>query len=224
MLSNSGKNSVSEATEVSEADQKEAERLKAAGNDHLTAGRCPLAIECYSKAIKLDARNPVYFSNRYIILSASCIDWFRAAAYTKAGQYEEAIADCQEAIKIDPAYAKAYGRLGAAYAGQKKNKQAIEAYKQALELDPSNAATKSSLEALLRGGSSPASPTTAGANMKMPGNMDLGSLLNNPELMSMAQQMMSNGAMDKMMKDPSMMKMMQSMMGGVAPPPADEED
>jgi tetratricopeptide (TPR) repeat protein len=48
-----------------EADLKEAERLKGCGNEHLSAGRAGLAIECYSKAIALDPSNTVFYSNRY---------------------------------------------------------------------------------------------------------------------------------------------------------------
>jgi len=50
-----------------------------------------------------------------------------------------------------------------------------------------------------------------------PGNMDLAGLMNNPEMMAMAQNMMKSGALDKMMKDPNMMNMMSSMMGGNTP-------
>lgn len=60
--------------------------------------------------------------------------------------------------------------------------------------------------------------------MKMPGNMDLASLMNNPEMMAMAQKMMSSGAMDKMMKDPKMMDMMSGMMGGLNTGAAEEEE
>lgn len=51
--------------QASEADMKEAERLKGCGNEHLSAGRAGLAIECYSKAIALDPTNTVFYSNRY---------------------------------------------------------------------------------------------------------------------------------------------------------------
>lgn len=57
----------------------------------------------------------------------------------------------------------------------------------------------------------------------MPGNMDLASLMNNPEMMAMAQKMMNSGAMDKMMKDPKMMEMMSSMMGGMNVDQPEEE-
>lgn len=36
----------------------------------------------------------------------------RAAAYSKLGNYAGAVQDCERAICIDPAYSKAYGRMG----------------------------------------------------------------------------------------------------------------
>lgn len=36
----------------------------------------------------------------------------RAAAYSKLGNYVGAVQDCERAIGIDPAYSKAYGRMG----------------------------------------------------------------------------------------------------------------
>jgi len=38
--------------------------------------------------------------------------FFRAAAFNKLERYEEAIEDCNDAIEMDPAYSKAYGRKG----------------------------------------------------------------------------------------------------------------
>lgn len=37
---------------------------------------------------------------------------FRAAAYSKLGNYAGAVQDCERAIGIDPNYSKAYGRMG----------------------------------------------------------------------------------------------------------------
>ena len=51
---------------------------------------------------------------------------FRAAAYTQVGNYEAAIDDSNEAIRLDPNYSKAYSRLGLAYYTQGKYKEAIE--------------------------------------------------------------------------------------------------
>lgn len=146
----------------------------------------------------------------------------RAAAYQKEGKYDAAVKDCKAALAIDPAFVKAYTRLGAAYASQKKTDDAIEAYEKALELEPSNDVARAGLDNLTGGSASPSGASPLG-NMKMPGGMDLASLMNNPEMMAMAQNMMKSGAMDKMMRDPKMQKMMASMMGGAAPQPDEEE-
>lgn len=56
------------------------------------------AIEQYTEAIKLDP-TPVYYSNR-------------AAAWGGLGEHGKAVEDAQEALKLDPKFAKAYSRLG----------------------------------------------------------------------------------------------------------------
>ena len=76
-----------------------ADKLKAEGNTKLSANDLTGAISCYTKAIELCSTNAIYFSNR-------------AAAYSKNGEIELAIADCEAALNIDPNYAKAYSRLG----------------------------------------------------------------------------------------------------------------
>jgi len=53
-----------------------------------------------------------------------------------------------------------------------------------------------------------ANPTAEGA--RGPGGVDLGSLLNNPNLMSMASQMMSNPQIQQMMQDPQLSRMFSS--------------
>jgi tetratricopeptide (TPR) repeat protein len=46
-----------------------------------------------SSAIGLDATNPVFYCNR-------------AAAYSRIGEYQKAIDDCNQAIRYDPNYGK----------------------------------------------------------------------------------------------------------------------
>lgn len=137
----------------------------------------------------------------------------------KVSDNEAAVKDCKEAIRLDPNFSKAYRRLGAVYTAMKNTDMAIEAYKKCLQIDPADASAKSSLEALLKSPSSasprPASAGPRGSPFGAGGMPDLGSMLNNPELMRMAQQMMNSGALNNMMKDPNMMNMMQSMMGGM---------
>ena len=50
-------------------------------------------------AISVDPTNPVYFSNR-------------AAAHSSKGDHASAVADSEKAIEVDPAFVKAYSRLG----------------------------------------------------------------------------------------------------------------
>lgn len=36
----------------------------------------------------------------------------RAAAYSKTGEHQKAIDDCQKALTLQPNYGKAFGRMG----------------------------------------------------------------------------------------------------------------
>ncbi|XP_044755816.1 small glutamine-rich tetratricopeptide repeat-containing protein alpha-like [Coccinella septempunctata] len=115
----------SEDVTVSEEDERKAEEFKNRGNALMTDNDFKTAVEEYTKAIALNPKNPVYFCNR-------------AAAYNKAEQPLNAILDCKTAIKLDPKYSKAYGRMGKAYSEIGLTKEAHEAYLNALKYDPSN--------------------------------------------------------------------------------------
>jgi len=60
----------------------------------------------------------------------------RGQADGRAGQYEEAIAGYNEAIRIDPKYARAYVGRGVAYHRLGKYERAIHDHDQAIQLDP----------------------------------------------------------------------------------------
>ena len=70
-----------------------AEEFKKKGNDALSAGKEKEAVEHYSSAIALDPTNHVFFSNR-------------SAAYCKLEQYEKALEDAEECIKLNPTWSK----------------------------------------------------------------------------------------------------------------------
>ncbi|XP_045475584.1 small glutamine-rich tetratricopeptide repeat-containing protein beta-like [Harmonia axyridis] len=114
-----------EDVNVSQEDELKAEEFKNRGNTLMTDNEFKKAVEEYTQAIALNPKNPVYFCNR-------------AAAYNKAEQPLNAILDCKTAIKLDPKYSKAYGRLGKAYSEIGLTKEAHEAYLNALKYDPSN--------------------------------------------------------------------------------------
>jgi tetratricopeptide (TPR) repeat protein len=60
-------------------------------------------------------------------------------AYGEKGDYDRAIADYTQAIRIDPNHAKAYNNRGAAYADKRDNDRAIADYTQAIRIDPNYA-------------------------------------------------------------------------------------
>ena len=70
-----------------------AEEFKTKGNQALAAGKEKEAVEHYSSAIALDSTNHVFFSNR-------------SAAYCKLQQYDKALEDAEECIKLNPTWSK----------------------------------------------------------------------------------------------------------------------
>src|SRR5262249_48628646 len=59
-----------------------------------------------------------------------------AAAYSRPRRYEKAIADCSQAIELDPNYAVAWADRGNIYGRLGENDQAVADCSRALELDP----------------------------------------------------------------------------------------
>ncbi|WWC62097.1 uncharacterized protein I303_104687 [Kwoniella dejecticola CBS 10117] len=219
--------------EPTEADKKAAEALKAKGNSLMSTKLYDSAIEQYTEAIKLYP-NPVYYSNR-------------AAAWGGLGKHENAIADAEKALDLDPNFAKAYSRLGHAHFSVGSYTDAVQAYEDGLKLDPSNNNMKTALATAKsklaesssnsvsdREPSSGAGGAGAGAGAGgMPdlsslasmfggagggggggGMPDLASMMQNPQLMAMAQQMMANGGLERLMQNPALRGMAENMQNG----------
>ncbi|XP_071694506.1 uncharacterized protein [Rutidosis leptorrhynchoides] len=111
-----------------------ADTFKLLGNKAMQSKLYLDAIELYSVAIALCNDNVVYYCNR-------------AAAYTRVGQYAEAIHDCNKAIEIDPNYSKAYSRLGYAYYDQGNYADALlKGFAIALQLDPNNESVRENMQ------------------------------------------------------------------------------
>lgn len=91
--------SSSAASESALDDKANAEKLKAAGNTHMSGKNYAAAIESYTQAIALDPTNAIYYSNR-------------SAAYSSQGEYALAAADAEKALEVDPSFVRAYHRLG----------------------------------------------------------------------------------------------------------------
>ena len=98
---------------------------KEKGNKFVQERQYAEALNCYSKAIELDANDPILYSNR-------------SAMYYNLNYFDNAISDAEMAINLRPTYAKAYLRKGNALEGLKRYKEALDSYEAGLKQDPDN--------------------------------------------------------------------------------------
>ncbi|EAU92339.1 hypothetical protein CC1G_00558 [Coprinopsis cinerea okayama7 len=101
------------------------EQLKLEGNELYKKNQYEKASLKYTEAIEKDPTNHILLANR-------------AAAYLATNQYVDAAWDCQQAIALDPSYAKAWSRLAAAAHALELWEHCIEAWQKALECLPSD--------------------------------------------------------------------------------------
>ena len=129
-----GHNSLRDSTS---ADKKRIimEEQKALGNAEFKAGNYEKAIGFFTKAIELEA-NHVLYSNR-------------CTAYIALEQYERAMEDADECVRLQPTWAKGYSRRAAAKFHLGDLQAAKLAYSKAWDLEPTNAKTKADLEHVL---------------------------------------------------------------------------
>ncbi|KAM6907029.1 stress-induced-phosphoprotein 1 [Xenentodon cancila] len=107
--------------------------LKDQGNKALSAGNIDDAVRCYTEALALDPSNHVLFSNR-------------SAAYAKKGNYESALQDALQTIKIKPDWGKGYSRKAAALEFLGRLEDARVTYQEGLRQEPNNQQLKEGLQ------------------------------------------------------------------------------
>ncbi|KAM9788815.1 stress-induced-phosphoprotein 1 [Neosynchiropus ocellatus] len=107
--------------------------LKDQGNKALSAGNIEEAVRCYTEALALDPSNHVLYSNR-------------SAAYAKKGNYENALQDACQTIKIKPDWGKGYSRKAAALEFLGRLEDAKATYHEGIRQEPTNQQLKEGLQ------------------------------------------------------------------------------
>jgi tetratricopeptide (TPR) repeat protein len=97
------------------------------------------AISLFQKALKLEDLTEEEAAPIYNALGFS---------YFAQEQYDLAIRQYKEALKIDPDYVTALNNIGHAYERKQLTAQALESYEQALTLDPKNVTAQRRSESL----------------------------------------------------------------------------
>lgn len=108
---------------------KNLNRMKEDGNGEYKAGRWQAAIGKYTEALQVDPANKA--TNSKILQN-------RALCYSKLKEYGKAIADCDEALRLDPSYTKARKTKANALGGAEKWEDAVREWKELAEADPSD--------------------------------------------------------------------------------------
>ncbi|XP_062341164.1 stress-induced-phosphoprotein 1 [Osmerus eperlanus] len=108
-------------------------QLKDQGNKALSAGKIEEAVRCYTEALALDPSNHVLFSNR-------------SAAHAKKGDYDSALQDACQTIKIKPDWGKGYSRKAAAQEFLGRFEDAKATYQEGLRNEPGNQQLKEGLQ------------------------------------------------------------------------------
>mmetsp|Transcript_4245 Transcript_4245/g.12399 ORF Transcript_4245/g.12399 Transcript_4245/m.12399 type:complete len:578 (-) Transcript_4245:401-2134(-) len=114
-------------------DKEKAQEAKAKGNAAFQAKSYEEAIRHFTEAIQFDPSDHVFFSNR-------------SACFASLEQYEKALEDGAQCVKLKPDWPKGYTRKGLAEFFLQKYDEAAETYKAGLKLAPEDATLKEGLQ------------------------------------------------------------------------------
>lgn len=103
--------------------EKEANILKEQGNEYFRQENYLAALECYTKAIDQIRDNTVLYTNR-------------AQTLIKLEKYQEALTDCDWALRVSPNCIKAHIHKGRGHLGLKDYNKARECFQEAKKCDP----------------------------------------------------------------------------------------
>jgi len=113
--------------------RQRAEAFKEKGNRAFGEKKFDEAINFYSEAIKIDARNHVYFSNR-------------SAAYMGKNMYSNALEDAEQCVKLNPKWGKGYFRRAVALLALSRASDAEAVLQEGIRADPTNSDLRAKLD------------------------------------------------------------------------------
>jgi tetratricopeptide (TPR) repeat protein len=126
---------------------------KREGNEHFQNGDFACAYECYTRAIQYDPRDAALYCNR-------------ATASARLERPADALLDARIAIKLRPAWSKAYFRAAEALEKVEDMTAAAAFYSEALRLDPTERLVSQRLAAARLASSYPGGETVARTNRR----------------------------------------------------------
>ncbi|XP_041373600.1 tetratricopeptide repeat protein 12-like [Gigantopelta aegis] len=103
--------------------EKDANEIKEKGNEAFHKGDYLRALELYTEGLTKQKDNLALHTNR-------------AQTNIKLKKFEDALTDCEWALKVNPLSIKAYIHMGRSHLGLKKYQQARDDYHQAIKIDP----------------------------------------------------------------------------------------
>jgi stress-induced-phosphoprotein 1 len=114
-------------------DPQKSQEEKEKGNEFFKQQKFPEAIASYTEALRRNPKDHVLYSNR-------------AAAYTKLGEFNYAMKDCDESLALNPNFVKSYIRKANLEVVTKQYHKAIETFDKALKIEPDNFEAKEGLQ------------------------------------------------------------------------------
>lgn len=115
--------------------EKLVDEIKSRAKNSIKYGNFPEAIQLYTKAIELLPSNSILHANR-------------SMCHLTMGTGADAVKDAEKAVELDPSYAKAYYRLGAAQFHTQAFDEAIASLKKGLTLVPDDKDMAAKLKAV----------------------------------------------------------------------------